>query len=357
MADEQSGQEKTEDATPRRLRESRKKGQVAKSRDLNTIVILIGAFGLIAALKGYMGNLIEQSMKSAFRIAYETDLTKEILFLHGKQMFIIYVKTILPFLGAIVLIAAAVGFLQVGPIFSGEPMKPKMDRLNIVKNIKNMMKVTTLVELFKNIAKMALIFIIAYLTLKDNMRDVVSTVIGTAEQSSAVAAKVITIFLIKVFICFIIIAMIDLMVQRWQYKKNLKMTKDEVKREYKQDEGDPLLKSIRKQLHREMAMSDVRQSVSVSDVVVTNPTEVAVVLKYNDKEMVAPQIMAKGQRLFAEAIREYAEEFNIPIMQNVPLAWALVELEIGDEIPEHLYAAVAEVLLVVYRMKDSTLVR
>ncbi len=134
--------------------------------------------------------------------------------------------------------------------------------------------------------------------------------------------------------------------------KQMKMSKDEVKREYKQDEGDPHSKGHRKQLHREFAFGDARQAVKQSDVVVTNPVHVAIAIKYDRGAMAAPQMMIKGQRVFADTIRKYAEEFEIPIMRNIPLAWALFELEESSEIPEELYGAVAEVLAYVYRMKQ-----
>jgi len=247
-----------------------------------------------------------------------------------------------------------VGFFQIGPIFSAEPMKPQVKRLNAVQNLKNMFKVKTLVELIKNIAKMSLIFLLAYLVVADSLREIVSTVGATPDQSATLAGQLVVSFLLKVFVVFIVIALIDLAVQRWEYKKQLRMSKDEVKREYKQDEGDPLIKSIRRQLHQELAMGDTRQAVRSADAVITNPTELAVAVKYDDKEMVAPQVTAKGQRLFAETIREYAEEFGIPIIQNPPLAWTLIEIDIGDEIPEELYAAVAEILVQVYRLKQET---
>jgi flagellar biosynthetic protein FlhB len=303
---------------------------------------------------GYLSDIFQSSMRTAFDFASKTDINNEELFLYAQSAFFDFIRASLPFVGIIAVVALAVGFAQVGPVFSGEPMKLKMDRLNIIQNIQNMFKMTTFVELLKNIAKVTLIFILAWTVLKDNMREVVMTVMGTLPQSTAVAGHVITSFLVKVFICFVVIAFVDLAVQRWQYKKQLRMTKEEVKREYKEDEGDPLIKSMRKHLYQEMVMSDMRQAVKTSDVVVTNPTEVAVAMKYDDKAMVSPQVMAKGQRLFAEMIRDMAREYNIPIMQNVPLAWALLELEIGDEIPEDLYAAMAEVLIVVYRMKDTT---
>jgi len=348
-----SSQEKTEEATPKRLRDARKKGQVAKSRDLNTVVILISAFVIILFMKDYIGESLRSGLISSFELISRKDLSIEMLFLQGQSNFMTCVKILGPFGAAIVVIAVAVCFFQIGPIFSGEPMKPQMKRLNAIENLKNMFKMTTFVELLKNIAKMSLIFLIAYLVVSANIRDVVLTVKATPDQSMALAARMVVEFLIKVFIVFIIISIIDLFVQRWNYKKQMRMTKDEVKREYKQDEGDPLIKSARRQLHQELAMSDTRQAVKSADAVVTNPTEIAVAIKYNESDMVAPQVLAKGQRLFAQTIRDYAEEFGIPIVRNVPLAWTLIELDIGDEIPEELYAAVAEILVYVYRLKKE----
>lgn len=350
---ESSGQEKTEDATPKRLRDARKKGQVARSRDLNTIVILIMAFVTLIFMRGFIGEQLRSVMTSNFDFISRSDLNFETMFLQARSNFFSYLKIIFPFGLTMVVVAIAVGFFQIGPIFSGEPMKPQMKRINALENLKNMFKITTFVELLKNIAKMSLIFLLAYFVVSDSLRDVVLTVKATPDQSTTLAAQLVVEFMSKVLIVFIFIAIIDLFVQRWNYKKQMRMTKEEVKREYKQDEGDPLIKSARRQLHQELAMSDTRQAVRSADAVVTNPTEVAVAIKYDESEMAAPQILAKGQRLFAEMIRELAEEFGIPIIQNVPLAWTLIELDIGDEIPEDLYAAVAEILVYVYRLRKE----
>ena len=292
-------------------------------------------------------------MQGAFEAAARPDLSTEFLFLQGSHIFYEYVAIIFPFTIAIAVVAILVGFLQTGPIFSAEPMKPQAKRLNAIENLKNMFKMTTFIELLKNIAKISLIFLLAYLVISDSIREVVLTTTATLDQSSHIAMGIVTTFLIKVFIVFLVIAIIDFMVQRWQYKKQLRMTKDEVKREYKQDEGDPLIKSQRRQFHQELAMSDVRQAVGTSDVVITNPTELAIAIKYDDQDMAAPTITAKGQRIFAQTIREYAEEQRIPIIQNVPLAWTLIEIDIGGEIPEELYAAVAEILATIYRLRES----
>lgn len=350
---EDTGQEKTEEATPKRLRDARKKGQVARSRDLNTIVILIVAFAMIVFMRGYMGENLRYIFQSNFDLVAKGDITPEILFLAGQRTFLAFVRVVAPFLAIFVLVAFFVGFLQTGPIFSGEPLKPQPKRLNAIENLKNMFKIKTFVELLKNIAKMSLIFYLAYSVIYDSLREVVMSAGSTPEQAMQVGSRVMAIFLVKVFIVFIVIAIIDVMVQRWEYRKQLRMTKDEVKREYKQDEGDPLIKSARKQFHRELAMSDVKEQVRVSDAVITNPTEVAIAVKYDEREMMAPQIMAKGQRLFAESIREFAMEFDIPIVSNPPLAWTLIEVDVGEEIPEELYSAVAEILVYVYRLREQ----
>ncbi len=353
MAENDSSSEKTEDATPRRVRDAREKGQVAKSRDLNTIMILISAVVAFAFLTTYMSTQLQQSMTDAFRIASAKSIDNRVLLQHITSAAIAIAKTLIPFLAIIVFVAVTVGFLQVGAIFTFETIKMEAKRLNIVENVKNMCKVTTLIELIKNAAKLGVIFLIAYLVVKHRIGNILRTMFDGPVGASLVARDVLVAFLIWVFVLFLIIAAIDIFVQRWQHAKQLRMTKDEVKREYKQDEGDPQIKSQRRQLHQEMAMSDTKKAVSASDMVVTNPTHLAVAIKYNDKEMMAPQIMAKGQRLYAQMIRELAEEAGIPVMQNVPLAWALIELEVGDEVPESLYKAVAELLLIVYKMKQE----
>ena len=348
-----TSQEKTEQATPKKLRDARKKGQVAKSRDLNTIAVLIGGFGILLFMRGYMAKTLKELASSELELMTRSDINAELLLQAVGQNFTVYFKIMAPFLIGVAVIALAVAYFQVGPVFSTEPLKPQPKRLNAIDNLKNMFKLKTLMELFKNIVKISLIFYLAYLVVSDSLREVVQTVSATPEQSIAVAGSIIGTFLIKVFIVFLIIAIIDFSFQRWDFKKQMKMTKDEVKREYKEDEGDPLIKSARRQFHRELAMSDVAQQVKASDVVVTNPTSVAVAVKYDDSDMLSPQITAKGQRKFAEYMREVAEENDIPIVQNIPLAWTLIELEVGEEVPEDLYETVAEILVYVYGLKNA----
>lgn len=349
----ESSQEKTEDPTPKRLREARKKGQVYKSKDLESVAVLIAAFGVLALSGSYIAGELKRLMKLTFEAVSRPEFDLGTLYDLSQASGWALVKISLPFLVTVFLVAALIGFLQVGPVFSTEPLKPETKRLNAIENLKNMFKPKIFFELFKNIFKIVLVFLIAYFVIRGLMEPFLLSTTVDLEGSTKLGATILARFMLRFFIFFLILAIIDLIMQRREYMKNLKMTKEEVKREYKEDEGDPLIRSQRRQIHMEMAMGDVRQQVKASDVVITNPTHLAIALKYDKEMMVAPQIVAKGQRLFAEYIRELAEEFEIPIVRNIPLAWSLIELEIGDEIPETLYVTVAEVLTFVYRLKEE----
>lgn len=348
-----TSQEKTEDPTPKRLRDARKKGQVYKSRDLETVMVLVAAFLVLVFSLSFVGGELRRLMELAFRVVSRPEIDRSLIYELGRASFVTLVKISLPFLITVVLVAAITGFLQVGPVFSAEPLKPQTKRLNAVENLKNMFKPKILFELAKNIFKVGVVFLIAFLVLKGMMEPFLYSLTVPVAGAAKLGGLVLARFLIRFFIFFLMVAILDLMIQRREYIKNLKMTKEEVKREYKEDEGDPLIRAHRRQLHMEMAMGDVRGQVKAADVVITNPTHLAVALKYDKAEMMAPQVVAKGQRLFAEYIRQLAEEFNVPMVRNIPLAWSLIELEIGDEVPEKLYLAVAEILTFVYRLKEQ----
>ncbi len=351
---ENSSQEKSEDATPKRLREARKKGQVSKSRDLETIFVLIAFFIALSFSMAYAGAELKRLMKTVFLTVADPVLTGSTLMTLGKDCLMTMAKVCAPALLSAFGIALIVGYLQVGPVFSLEPLKPQGKKLNPLEGLKNMFKTLTFIELIKNILKITFIFFISYYILKGSLFELLQTARLPLLDSAKLAGDFIFQIVIRVLILFLAIAIADFMVQRWQYLKQMRMSKDEVKREYKQDEGDPLIKSHRRSLHREMVFSDMPQQVKGADVVVTNPIHVAVAIKYDREEMGAPEIVAKGQRLYADAIRKVAEENGVPIMRNIPLAWSLLELEVGDAVPEELYTTVAEILAMVYKMKQKT---
>jgi len=349
----ESSQEKTEDATPKRLREARKKGQVPKSRDLSTIFVLVVFFGALCISMSFMGGELKLLMTNVFNAVGDKDLTGAEMMNLGKACLWTMAKVCTPALLAGFFIALVVGYLQVGPIFSMEPLKPQGKKLNPLEGLKNMFKTQSFIELVKNILKITFIFYISYSVLNSNLFEIIQTTRLSVLDSARIGGDLIFKIVLRVLLLFVAIAIADFMVQRWQFMKQMRMSKDEVKREYKQDEGDPHIKSHRRALHREMVFSDMPQKVRQSDVVVTNPIHIAVAIKYDKEEMGAPEIMAKGERLFADSIRKVAEESGVPIMRNIPLAWSLIELEVGDEVPEELYTAVAEILAIVYKMKQN----
>lgn len=350
----ESSQEKTEDATPKRLREARKKGQVAKSRDLETVFVLITFFATLCLSMHFMGKELKSLMEQTFQLAQKPELRSDELASLGKTCFMTILKTCAPAMLAGFLVALFVGYLQVGPLFSLEPLKPQGKKLNPIEGLKNMFKTQTLIELIKNIVKIFIIFFIAYQILNGSIAQIIDTTYLPVEGSSIVAGDIIYRIFLRVLVLFVAVAGADFMIQKRQFMKQMRMSKDEVKREYKEDEGDPHVKGHRKQLHREFAFGDTQKQVKSADAVVTNPVHVAVAIRYDKNEMNAPEIVAKGQRLYAEMIKKIAEENKIPIMRNVPLAWSLLELEVGDEVPENLYNAVAEILSVVYKLKQAT---
>lgn len=354
MADQGSSQEKTEDATPRRLREARKKGQIPKSRDVSQVFVLIIMFGLFAALITYFGGEFKRYFEICFKEMGKPEITSQALFDLGKLGLITMAKALAPLLVAGMVVALIVGIAQVGALFATDPLIPKPERLNPIEGLKNMFKVATFIELIKNIIKLALIFYLAYSTINKHRDEILYSATINIMHSAKLTGTLIFEFVVKICIAFVIISLFDYVLQRWNFMKNMRMSKDEVKREYKQDEGDPAVKGERRRMHREMAFGDARKAVKKSDVVVTNPIHVACALEYNKKDMSSPQLTVKGQRKYAEMIIEIAREEKIPIIRNIPLAWSLVKLEEGDQIPEELYEAVAEVLTIVYEMKKKS---
>jgi flagellar biosynthetic protein FlhB len=355
MGSQDDSQEKSEEATPRKLRDARKKGQVAKSKDLNSIILLLITFATLWILRNRTGDELQKYMNQCFEaipLIRDGGGIRDVLLplLKGAVEHISFILA--PILMVVASVALLVSYLQVGAIFSIEPIKPTFDKINPVKGFKNIFKLRSFIELIKSAAKISIVFLIAFFVIKGYLPDLILSVTQGIFATLTLAGKILASFVIKVAIFFIIIALFDLLYQRWQYGKDLKMSKYEVMQEYKRDEGDPLLKSHRKQMHQELTKGDIAQ-VAKSDVVVVNPVHLAIAILYDRTYMIAPQVMVKGQRLVAEQIKNLARQHNVPIIENVPLAHALFELDPGDEIPEEIYEAMAEVLSFIYRLKKK----
>lgn len=354
MADQESFQEKTEKATPKRIRDAREKGQVARSQELSSVaVMLTGALALMALGPMMAGNLRAMAtwiFKDCSHFSITPDSASPLLV----QFAATAGKAMAPVIGMIAIIAVAITYLQVGSLFSTKALEPKLDRLNLASGVKRLLNVRSLFNLGRDVLKMILIGVVAFYSIKREVPLFVTfpdlAVPQIIAQMMAIAFRVT----LKVVSVLLVIGLADYAWQRFDYFKGLRMTKQEIKDEFKQTEGHPVVKGRIRSLQREVARRRMMTDVPNADVVVTNPTHIAVALKYDSEHMDAPSVVAKGQRLIAETIKKIAKEAGVPIVENKPLARTLFKtVEIGMQVPAHLYQAVAEVLAYVYSLKSK----
>jgi type III secretion protein U len=338
--------EKTEQATPKKLRDARKKGQVAKSQDFPAAFTFIVA---IAATLGFAGSLYNQMasyLVDALHAFKDTGDIKNVLMAFVSQSFVVMLNTSLPILIATVVVGILANFMVVGPLFATEAMKPDLKRLNPIDNIKGKFKLKTLVELVKQILKISGAVMIIYFTIKQD----VENIIFVASMPLYASALVFNYFLVKVIIrvgiFFIAIAVFDIVYQKMNFSKEMMMEKFEVKQEYKDTEGDPNIKGRRRQIGQEIAYQEgSAKNVKRAKAVITNPTHLAIAFEYNPDTQPAPKILIKGSGKIAEIIIREAEAHHIPIVRNVPLAHELFEKGKAERyIPRETYEAVAEIL-------------
>jgi flagellar biosynthetic protein FlhB len=270
------------------------------------------------------------------------------------QSMITLARTCAPVMGAAFLIGMVMNISQVGFMFTLKPITPDIKKINPISGLKNLVNMKKLVELFKTIVKFTLISYLSYTALRDAMRDVILIIRSELTIGMKIIGSIIWDFCIDIGGVFVVVAAIDAFYQKKRYTKDNMMSKYDVKQEYKQSEGDPQQKAERKQLHREMINNAPKGAVKNADVVVRNPDHIAVALKYaKEEENAAPEIVAKGMNIWADQILDEAKHYGVPIVRNVPLAQALNKMEVGDEVPEELYEAVAEVLNFVYTLAEE----
>jgi flagellar biosynthesis protein FlhB len=347
--------EKTEQPTPKRLREARKKGQVAKSQDVTQAVLFLVAAGVLAAgggayiteLRAVMTGLFEPRLLTG--MLADDELIRRTGYAWSRALLLI-----LPLLGALFVAAVAMNFLQVKALFSMEVVKPKLEKLNPIKGFQNLFfKGRTYLELLKTLVKFSIVFAVAYTTLMHSLRDVILTARGDLMIAGRMASSLMFDLLFKTGIVFLVLGAADYLLQKRMHMKTLKMSKYEVQKEYKEDEGDPHIKHLRKQLHEQMLANDVMAKVPRANAVVVNPTHIAVAIEYDEAVMNAPIINAKGKLEMAERIVALAREHHVPIVRQIALAHSLYKVEVGAEISEDLFAAVAEVLNWVYNLSRN----
>jgi flagellar biosynthetic protein FlhB len=352
MAEQNKDQEKTEEATSKKRDDARKKGQVAKSQEAASVSVLL--VGLIVFWFGSAGAVRQVTALTRWLFNESGRFNLDANTTHHLMVGLLYKVFILifPLFLAILLIAFLVNYLQVGFVLSTEAILPKLSKISPIKGLQKLISIRSLVELMKNIFKIFIVGLVVYLTVKGES----SLFIPLPDQSvggimiciAGVAFKIV----LRVCLVLIVLALLDYIYQRWEFEKSLKMTKQEIKDEAKQTEGDPLIKARIKQLQREAARKRMMAAVPQADVVITNPTHLAVALKYDQTSMAVPKVVAKGADFIAENIKAIAKENNVPIINNKPLARVLYKMvDVDEVIPEQLYRAVAEVLAFIYNMK------
>ncbi len=360
FAKEGMGGEKTEPATSKKLSDARSEGQVAKSRE---IAIGLGLLSLFLVLKLWLGRIGTQFLE-VFPSIYDK-IPDMVTFWHGNMpereagiVFRSMLMAVMNIIAPIMLIGFLVAFLsdlvQVKWKPTSKPMHPKLSKLSPLSGIKKLFSVNSLVELVKSVAKLALIAYICYGFLSDKVMLLFSLYDMSLMEGIQLIGQLVTDLGIRISAVYMIIAFADFIYQKWKFARDMRMTKQEIKEEYKQQEGDPQVKGKIRQKMREASRRRMMQDLPQADVVITNPTHLAVAIKYDPQVADAPIVLAKGEDYLAMRIRETAKENNIEIVENKPLARMLyANVDVGQAVPPELYQAVAEVLAFVYHLQGK----
>lgn len=344
---------KTEKATPKKREEARKRGQVVRSIEINSMLNVLICLIVLRIFGKYIFDNIKTlssyfwSNVTTFSITLDT-INSFIFFIVSKLLLI----TLPIFLSAFI-IGILSNVMQFGFLITFEPLKPSFDKINPFRGLKRLFSKRILFELGKSIIKIVLISYIFYSTIKKIFNEIFLTPLMDIETYFAFAVTIVFKLGIKIIIAFIIFSILDYIYQKYEYEDNLLMSKQEVKDEFKQLEGDPLIKARIRNIQKEMARRRMISEIPQADVVITNPSHIAIAIRYKEGEDNAPKIVAKGVNLMAEKIKDIARKYGIIIIENPPLARTLVKLEIGWEIPPELFQVMAEILAFVYQAKGK----
>lgn len=349
-------EEKTEKATPKKRREAREEGQVLQSREITGSFILLICFLTINMFGNYMIKNITTFMNTAF--SNFNNLDSIFTFDNMRIKFLFVISVFLKITAPVVLIAFISGllinYIQIGFLFTTKPLKPNLNRINPIEGFKRIFSKRAIIELLKSVAKILIIGYVAFTFMKKNSGILLKLPSMGINQILTNFSKLSFSFSMRIVGALFFISILDYIYQWRDYEKQLMMTKQELKEEYKQMEGDPLVKSKIREKQRRMALSRMMSDVPKADVIITNPTHIAVALKYDRENYTAPYLVAKGVDIIAENIKKVAKENEIPIVENKPLARTINDIvEIGEAIPEDLYEAVAEVLAYVYSLREE----
>ncbi len=345
MADD-SFQEKTQDATPRKKDKAKEKGQVARSKELTSMTSMSGIVMLLYFGSGYFITKLAEMTSGVLGMRYGTDLgyVSRIVTVQGFQI-------LAPFFLLTIVLGILVSVAQGG--FVKKELKPEFDKLNPIKGIKNLVSMKSVNELLKSLLKFVLGGYIFYLIIKSNMKLLPALAVMEFGGMVKMSGNLIMESILIAFAIFMVIAIISYFIDKAQHERSLKMTFQEIKEEQKESDGDPMVKSRIRSIQREAARKRMMQEVPEATVVITNPQHLAVAIKYDEKDMGAPRIVAKGAGTVAAKIREIAKEHGVPIVENKPVARALYKQELNSFVPEELYVAVARILAYIYKLKGK----
>lgn len=350
------GEDKTEKATPKRRNDERKKGNILFCQDILAVSTLIGSVVMLRMMFGTFVDQISEFFAQCAGYAVGTMETDGGFYM-GELMFQgvkVFVATAGPMLLATVLVAMAATFAQTRFLVAGEIIRPKFSKISPLNGFKRLFSVRSIMEALKGLIKITILLVFIYNSLKGLMGIAAGFMYADIGAACKALFEAIFNMLLQVCLAFVAIAFFDFLYQRWEFERQMKMSKQEIKEEYKQTEGDPQIKNRIRQVQRSMAQSRMMQRVPEADVIIRNPTHFAVALRYKQGEDAAPVVLAKGQDELAARIVAKGEEAKVPVIENVPLARALyAQAEVDQEIPPDLYAAVAEVLVYVYKLENK----
>ena len=347
--EEQDKAQKTEEPTPKRREEAREKGQIPTSREIGTATMFLVALGALYLGGTAMGDDLTAALRDFFRFSDWRGLDVAAV-TKGLETVAWHMAAVLaPLIVPLMLGAFGAYALQTRMNVSVEPIKPKASKISPIKGLQRIFSMRGLVEFLKSVFKVALIGVIGWVALWLNWTTLIGSPAYTVGEGLGVFKDMLGFVLLLSVIFFLLLAALDYGFQFYQNEEELRMTKREVQEEHKQTEGDPHIKQQRKQRHQEMARGRMMAEVPESDVVITNPTHLAIALKYDRNEAPAPKILAKGSGYQARRIRELAEEAGVAVIRRPPVARVLYEsVEVGDVIPEDLYQVIAQILAWVY---------
>lgn len=352
------GGEKTEPATAKKLNDARKEGQVAKSKEVGNFLGLLSLFLVLKIWAGSMGLKLMSSFSTVYdRIPDLVELENGLIIPRDyasliNHYIVAMLGIMLPVLAIGTLVAFVGDLVQVKWKPTSKPMQPKFSKMNPVKGLKKIISPNSLVELLKSFLKIGVIGYLVYTTLQDKLNMLMLLYDVPLLQAVLEIGELVIDLGLKISLLYIVIAAADFIYQKWKFKEDMKMSKQEVKEEFKNAEGDPLIKSKIRQKMMEASRRRMMQALPEADVVITNPTHFAVAIKYDPQEADAPLVLAKGEDYLAQKIKEKAREYHVEIVENKPLARMLyANVEVGEQVPPELYQAVAEVLAFVYNLQ------